>query len=217
MRGGAQMVEDYGMTHLKRLPLDPKSVTPHSQPDGRRRRADASRSRIVEAMLQLAREGMMDPNADLVAERAGVGRRTVFRLFSDMESLYAEMHATMLSRIERIMAIPIEGGTWRARLDALLERRFRLFEEILPIKTAADVHRHHSSFLQTSHATMTRMLREILHFVLPRDVVENPTLFEAVDGVLSIELWRRLRVEQGLSVEAARDVVRRMLAGLVEA
>lgn len=109
--------------------------------DGRRQRSDASRRRIVDAMLELAREGDPAPSADIVAERAGVGRRTVFRLFSDMESLYREMHATMLARIEHIRAMPIEGATWRAQLDALIDRRITLFEEILPIKMAADVHR----------------------------------------------------------------------------
>ncbi|MBP6689360.1 MAG: hypothetical protein KA153_05180, partial [Hyphomonadaceae bacterium] len=48
--------------------------------DGRRQRSDASRRKIAQAMLELLREGEPDPSADLVAERAGVGRRTVFRL-----------------------------------------------------------------------------------------------------------------------------------------
>src|SRR5215470_646283 len=98
--------------------------------DGRRQRASASRARIVAAMLDLAREGELTPSAETVADRAGVGRRTVFRLFSDMESLYREMHAIMLARIEHIRVLPIEGATWRARLDCLVERRAQLFEEV---------------------------------------------------------------------------------------
>jgi len=42
--------------------------------DGRRQRSDASRRKIALAMLDLLREGEADPSADLVAERAGVGR-----------------------------------------------------------------------------------------------------------------------------------------------
>ncbi len=67
--------------------------------DGRRQRSDASRRKIALAMLDLLREGEADPSADLVAERAGVGRRTVFRLFSDMEGVFREMHAIMASRL----------------------------------------------------------------------------------------------------------------------
>src|SRR5215475_11543317 len=124
--------------------------------DGRRERSDASRRKIVDAMLELARAGDPAPSADAVAERAGVGRRTVFRLFKDMESLYREMHATMISRIEHIRAMSIEGETWRERFVCLIERRVRLFEEIMPIEAAANVHRHQSEFLRNAHAANTQ-------------------------------------------------------------
>src|SRR5215470_9153290 len=89
--------------------------------DGRRQRTSTSRGRIVAAMLDLAREGELTPSAETVAERAGVGRRTVFRLFSDMESLYREMHAIMMLRIEDIKAIPVKGDTAAERLAGIVE------------------------------------------------------------------------------------------------
>lgn len=183
--------------------------------DGRRQRSDASRRRIVDAMLELAREGDPAPSADVVAERAGVGRRTVFRLFSDMESLYREMHATMIARIEHIRTMPVEGETWRERLDALIERRITLFEEILPIKMAADVHRWHSAFLRKAHAGNAAALREIMLFVLPAQLKKDEDLVEALDAALSIETWERLRKDRALPVKAARRVVERTVAGLV--
>jgi AcrR family transcriptional regulator len=183
--------------------------------DGRRERSDASRRKIVEAMLELAREGEPAPSADAVAERAGVGRRTVFRLFKDMESLYREMHATMVERIEHIRAMEIEGETWRERLACLIERRVRLFEEVLPIETAASVHRHHSEFLRDAHTTTSQMLREIMMFVLPKTVKADADCVEALDAAMSIEVWRRLRWQQGLSVKAARRVFERTAYALL--
>jgi AcrR family transcriptional regulator len=56
--------------------------TSDPQTDGRRKRADANRRRIALAMLELVRAGETKPSADQVAEAAGVGRRTVFRLFA---------------------------------------------------------------------------------------------------------------------------------------
>jgi AcrR family transcriptional regulator len=183
--------------------------------DGRRQRSDASRRRIVEAMLELARRGDPAPSADAVAERAGVGRRTVFRLFKDMESLYREMHATMLARIEHIRAMEIDGESWRERFACLLERRVRLFEEILPIEAAANVHRHHSAFLRDAHAATAQMLRDIMLFVLPKAAKADADRLEALDVMLSIEVWRRLRWEQGLSARAAKRVLERTAEALL--
>ena len=184
--------------------------------DGRRERSDASRRKIVEAMLELAREGEPAPSADAVAERAGVGRRTVFRLFKDMESLYREMHATMIARIEHIRAMEIEGETWRERFACLVDRRVRLFEEIMPIEAAANVHRHQSEFLRNAHAANSSMLRDIMLFVLPKAAKADADLVEALDAAMSIETWRRLRWQQGLSAKAARRVMERTANGLLQ-
>jgi AcrR family transcriptional regulator len=184
-------------------------------PDGRRRRTAESRERIVAAMLDLARDGELTPSAETVADRAGVGRRTVFRLFSDMESLYREIHATMLARIKHIRALPIEGQTWRARLDCLVERRAQLFEEILPIKIAGDAQRHRSVFLQEAHAETVRTLRNLMLFVLPKGLKDDADRVEALDAVLSVDLWRRLRTDQKLTQKAALRVLQMMVDSIV--
>ncbi len=178
--------------------------------DGRRARAVHSRKRIVAAMLTLAREGQATPSADLVAERAAVGRRTVFRLFKDMDSVYAEMHADILARIAPLRDMAIEGATAADRLQRLLDRRVRLFEEILPVKVAADMHRQRSRFLQQSHMAMVQQLREILAGVTPQDCQPGSETFEALDAALSFDVWRRLRQDQGLSAGQAEAVLRRL-------
>lgn len=183
--------------------------------DGRRKRSDASRRKIALAMLDLLREGEADPSADLVAERAGVGRRTVFRLFSDMEGVFREMHAIMTSQLTPEFARPLTATTWRGRLDELIERRAKAFEQMLPIKTAADARRYTSNFLKTEHKNITRLQRQALLAVLPATFARNEML-EALDLALSFEAWRRLRDEQGLSVRQAQEVLRRMVSALVD-
>lgn len=182
--------------------------------DGRRQRSDVSRRRIAAAMLELLREGQTNPSAELVAERAGVGRRTVFRLFSDMEGVYREMHAIMVERLSPEFLAPFKGATWRARLDELIERRARMFDQMLPIKSASDAHRYRSNFLQAEHKNLTRMQRETLREVLPQSVAKGET-FEALDMALSFEAWRRLRHEQGLSVKQAVGVLRHAARALI--
>lgn len=182
--------------------------------DGRRQRSDASRRKIALAMIELLREGEADPSADLVAERAGVGRRTVFRLFSDMEGVFREMHAIMTSRLTPEFSRPFEATTWRERLDELIERRAKAFEQMLPIKTAADARRYTSDFLEVEHRNVTRLQREALLAVLPASLAKGEML-EALDLALSFETWRRLRYEQGLSVKQAQAILRRLVSALV--
>lgn len=189
--------------------------SPPAEVDGRRQRSNASRRKIAHAMLELLREGEPDPSADLVAERAGVGRRTVFRLFSDMEGVFREMHDIMTSRLTPEFVRPFEATTWRARLDELVERRAKAFEQMLPIKTAADARRYTSNFLQIEHKKVTRLQREALRDILPTALAKGDML-EALDLTLSFEAWRRLRHEQGLSVKQSQAVLRQMLAGLVD-
>ena len=55
--------------------------------DGRALRSERSRRPIVEALFALVGEGVLQPTAQQVADRAGVGIRTVFRHFEDMDAL----------------------------------------------------------------------------------------------------------------------------------
>ncbi|MEZ5995799.1 MAG: TetR/AcrR family transcriptional regulator [Hyphomonadaceae bacterium] len=183
--------------------------------DGRRRRSDASRRRIALAMLDLAREGEAAPSADMVAERAGVGRRTVFRLFSDMDGVYREMHAVMVERLQPQFLAPFKASGWRARLDELVDRRSRMFDEMLAIKSAADAHRYRSNFLQREHKRLTRLQRDTLRAILPAALAEGAVL-EALDLALSFEAWRRLRHEQSLSLKQASAVLRQLVRALVD-
>jgi AcrR family transcriptional regulator len=175
--------------------------------DGRRLRSNASRRRIALAMLELVRSGVIDPSAEAVALRAGVGRRTVFRLFNDMEGLYREMHGVMTERLTPMFAAPFLARTWRERVEELIERRAVIFEEMLPIKTAADTRRHHSEFLQSGHRKITKLQRKALEAVLPASIAQGDKL-EALDLMLSFEAWRRLRHEQRLTIKQSVATLR---------
>lgn len=185
------------------------------QIDGRRQRADANRRRIAEAMLDLLRSGETDPSADLVAEQAGVGRRTVFRLFNDMEGVYREMHGLMTAQLAPMFDAPFEARSWRERVDELIERRAKMFEIMLPIKSAADAHRFRSQFLQKEHLKITRLQRETLIAVLPAQIAGNPDKIEALDLIASFEAWRRLRQEQRLPIKQAVATLKTMARALL--
>jgi AcrR family transcriptional regulator len=183
--------------------------------DGRRRRSENSRARIVDAMLALIAAGEITPTAELVATRAEVGLRTVFRHFRDMDSLYAEMSERM-SAYYADWDAPFAAADWRGQLDEACNRRASTFERLMPFKRAADAHRHISASLQLRHAILLAAMRARLLALLPPRLADDEVAFEAIDLVLSFESWQRLRIDQGRSPESARAILRHTLNRLIE-
>lgn len=183
--------------------------------DGRKLRADGNRARIVDALLGLIGEGMVLPTAEAVAARAGVGLRTVFRHFKDMESLYAELSARMRAQISPLVAEPLTGADWRERLGQMLDRRAQIYERLTPYKIADDAHRAGSATLQAQHAQMVATQRKILNAVLPPEL-RGAVAAHAIDVAASFEVWLRLRRDQGLSVARARETVRLIVDGVID-
>jgi AcrR family transcriptional regulator len=183
--------------------------------DGRRRRAQDSRQRIVNAVMDLIGEGQVFPNAEQVAARADVGLRTVFRHFNDMESLYREMSAIIERQLMAVAAQPLQATDWRDRVLELAARRANTFDMIAPFKRASDVHRHRSPTLQADVGRLVQMSRAIVRRELPPEIVADDHRFEMIDMLLSFEIWDRLRLGQGLDKAAAQALIEREVRRLI--
>lgn len=181
--------------------------TPKPSVDGRRVRGEDNRRRIVDALLKLVASGVVSPSADEVAAKAGVGLRTVFRHFADMESLYREISERMTLEILPITQRPFRSEDWRERLEELVNRRAQVFERLLPFKIAGDAHRYGSTFLTREQAAIVKTLREALRHAIGPKAIDDKLRFEALDLFISFEAWRRLRVDQGLAARDARAVM----------
>jgi len=186
-----------------------------SEPDGRRRRGQDNKARIVAAMLAMVREGDLAPGAEQVAARADVGLRTVFRHFQDMDSLYREISASIERELALVIARPFKAQTWRERLIEMVARRAAGFEKVLPLQQAASASRHRSRFLAADHSRRVKLSREVILRQLPREVAADRALVDALDLLLSVEAWSRLRIEQGLSPKAARETLTAAVGRLI--
>ena len=187
----------------------------HLATDGRLRRSQRSGQAILEALLQLVGEGHVAPTAQQVAARAGVGIRTVFRRFSDMESLFAEMDARLQAEVAPLLLDGRPEGRIAERARALIRQRVALFERIAPFKRSGNLKRQRSPFLQDRHTALVRELRADLQRWLPELRRSPADLADALDLALSFEAWDRLRVEQRLSRERAQAAVERTVLALV--
>ena len=183
--------------------------------DGRVRRGERSGQAIVDALVVLVGEGILEPTAQQVAARAGVGIRTVFRRFSDMEGLFARMNARVQTEALPLLVggEPSGGPVERAR--ALVGRRIAFFERIAPYKRSANRKRWRSPFLRDRHARLVRALRADLTRWLPELRRAPEDVVDALDLATSFEAWDRLRTEQRLGRERAHAVVERIVLGLV--
>ncbi len=186
------------------------------RPDGRARRREKSRAAIVAALFDLVGSGVLQPTAQQVAARAGVGIRSVFRHFDDMDGLYAELDARLREEAAPLLRSTPPSGSLRERAVALVERRVRFFERIAPYKRAGNLQRWRSDFLRRSHAAVVRELRTALREALPELAEAPPAFGEALDLTTSFEAWDRLRTDQRLSRERAQSAVECAVLGIVE-
>lgn len=186
--------------------------------DGRRQRSENNRARIVEAMLALVAEDATIglPSAEAVAAKAGVGLRTVFRLFEDMDGLYRGMQAVMMARFADMLMPLSSTGDWREDLRRELARRAELYEVLLPLQIAADSQRHRSPALQEGKARMVALSRGLLLQLLPAEATRDGDRISALELTVSFEAWRRLRKEQGQSTENARRIMTWMAERLLD-
>ncbi|TZG29253.1 TetR/AcrR family transcriptional regulator [Sphingomonas montanisoli] len=83
-------------------------------------RKQAVRQRIVDALLSLLRDGE-DINHDRVAERAGVGRRTVYRYFPDREMLMQSVWTGVTSLAGPDVAFPTTEADLLATMPGIYE------------------------------------------------------------------------------------------------
>ena len=192
---------------------DTEIYTPTS--DGRHQRSRDSKRKIVTAMLELVRAGVIAPTAEEVAARANVGLRTVFRRFKDMESLYVEMSLAISQKVAPLLDEAPSHEDWRQNFRQLLERRLQLYEIIMPYRIAANAMKLKSHILLSRHSELVRDERKLLRGVLPGFLLADPVLAEALEAALSFDMWNQLRNDQDLNVIEATAVVQKFCTALL--
>lgn len=185
--------------------------------DGRRRRSAQSREAIVSAMFELVGEGDLRPSAQRVADRAGVGIRTVFRHFDEMDRLFAEMSDRLRATLRPLLDQAENSGSLASRARHLVVKRCEVYEKMGPYKRSGNLQRPKSAFLQKAHRAMVRDLRLNLERWLP-EVASSPTrVANAIEAAVSFEAWDRLRSDQKLSYKDTREAMQTTVDALVQA
>lgn len=186
----------------------PKPAHGEAAQDGRVLRGARNHALIVKAIYDIVRSGKVEPTIEEVATRAGVGVRTIFRQFNDLETLSRRLSERVIAEVIELGLPTPPSGRLADDLPALIARRARVFEHLLPFRRSGRIVRHRVIFLQEQDARMTQMLREGLRAVLkPHRVADPDKLLESLDLLLSPEAWERLRDQQRLSPARAEQVL----------
>lgn len=165
--------------------------------------------------MALVRAGQVSPSAEAVADQAGVGLRSVFRHFNDLESLYREIGAAVAAQVRPLIEAPFAGQHWRDQLDELLARKIQVFEDVMMFYIAGAVHQHTSAFARADHEQAVAMEHKALRKLLPDTLRQDRDLVAALELTVSFDSWIRLRRTQGLSLKRSREVTRRLIEALL--
>ena len=183
--------------------------------DGRRQRSERSQTAIIEAALALMDEGALVPTAQQIADRAGVGIRSFFRHFADMDSLFLAADEMLISSYEALFEVDNRAGTLSERVARAIDLYGNAFEQLRPIILCTQAQLWRSPKLRENYAWHQKRLRKELELWLPEVVALPKDRSEALHAVASFDMWHRLREHQGLSPKASSDIVTSLVNDLI--
>jgi TetR/AcrR family transcriptional regulator of autoinduction and epiphytic fitness len=187
--------------------------------DGRVARGQRTRRNVAEALIELLREGDLEPTARAVAERAGVSLRLVFHHFSEMDDLYHYVAALQLRRQWSGMPRVSAKLALATRVERTVAHRAALYEEISAVRRALARRVPSSKGVTATIAAADALLLEDLKATFaPELAALSPSaaleVLEAMEVATSWEAWERLRTGSLLQTRGARRVMTRMLEAL---
>jgi len=184
--------------------------------DGRVARRERNRDAVVDAIMVLIQSGETQPSMADVARLAGVSERSIFRHFETRDALFAAVIERQLEVVSALLQEVPTSGSLADRVDAIVDGRARLYEEITPMRRAALQFAEVSDQVAERLADSRQWLRDELEEVFARELTRRPVaerrdLLAAVAMTTSWEAWNLLRTVEGCSVVRARRVVGRTL------
>jgi TetR/AcrR family transcriptional regulator, regulator of autoinduction and epiphytic fitness len=181
--------------------------------DGRTQRRERNRTAVVEALLELYREGHLDPSTDEIAARAGVSPRSLFRYFEDVDALVEVAVARQQERLAPLFAVTVDPTLgFDERLERLVATRLDLYEGMGHVARVARAVANHQPRAAAELTRIRAFLREQLATAFAAELGSLPRparaqALAAADVLTSWEAVDLLRRDQGLDRAAAAAVV----------
>jgi AcrR family transcriptional regulator len=200
---------------------DPRDIHRSSEKepesDGRRRRSQRSRERILHALAEALSEPDLELTPEQLAARSGYSISTIFRHFGDQEGLARAMRGLVMSRVQTILGAGPFAGSEDERARELVRRCAAVFETVGPFIRTMSRNRYAVEEEGPRAQQIDRLVRGLILEALG-DVLDgrHDATGEMLAAVLSPGTWSHMRTTQGHGAERATELlettVRRLLS-----
>ncbi|MBV9487936.1 MAG: TetR/AcrR family transcriptional regulator [Frankiaceae bacterium] len=189
--------------------------------DGRRARRGRNREAVVDALLELFREGELSPSVAAGAERSGVSLRSVFRYFDDLDEMGRIAIARHTEGVQHLFPLPKLGeGARTDRIKRMADHRVTLYEAVAPIVRATMIRAPFQPVIAAGLRDRREFLRGQVEAQFAPEIsrvseADRFALVAALDALTSfetLELWHR---DRGLAFTKCASVMRRALDQLL--
>jgi AcrR family transcriptional regulator len=201
--------------------MTPSPANDTGKVDGRVLRGERTRARIVDALINLIREGSLVPRAVDIAGRAGVSVRSVFQHFADFRELYlAAADRAVENVIPLLTDIPIDQPL-DARIEQFIDQRVALCEAVAPLSRASALYDPDGASAQKRMDVGRSFSRRRIEQVFAPELaaagdVARQQIVEAIMVAGDWETWDRLRRAESLEPAQARLVMSRLVRAVVQ-
>jgi AcrR family transcriptional regulator len=191
--------------------------------DGRVLRGQRNTQAILDALLDLYRQGILTPTLTEVAHAAGVTTRAVYHRFPDIEAIAREVGRRQIKdHRARFYAVPLCEGPLHERIVSFVELRIAMYERIAPVRRAAMVNLHRSDFIREQlrfvWALGRQQIEQAFDYELKRlEEPQRKQLLESLDVLTSFECWDRMRTRQQLNETDVLAILIDLLTGALAA
>ncbi len=186
--------------------------------DGRQLRRMRNRDAVVEALLDLYREGNLSPNAEQIAARSGLSPRSLFRYFEDVDDLIrAAIHRQQTRAVPLVLIEATPDLPFQARVTALVDQRFRLYDAVGNSATVARLRAPFAPLVDDMLRRNREFLRSQMANLFAPELAGmegSAAALAAADVVTSFESRRLLLDDQGLTPSQAKVVMAGALSAL---
>ncbi|GDX19336.1 hypothetical protein LBMAG07_02570 [Actinomycetes bacterium] len=181
--------------------------------DGRSLRRERNRQDIVDALLSLIENGETEISAALIASKAGLSERSIFRYFDDVNDLYRSVCDQAFSKeIEYALIDDAGVGSLDMKIENFVNQRVRIYTMNEKIAPAARSFAFKNPVIKNQLVVGRKLLRTqiIKHFAEELSVFDKQQQQVAVaiiDSLTTFEYYDMMRSDQKMSVQAIKSVL----------
>ena len=186
---------------------------PASAIDGRSLRRERNRQDIVDALLGLIENGETEISAALIASKAGLSERSIFRYFDDVNDLYRSVCDQAFSKeIEYALIDDAGVGSLDTKIENFVNQRVRIYTMNEKIAPAARSFAFKNPVIKNQLVLGRKLLRTQImkHFAEELSVFDKQQQQVAVaiiDSLTTFEYYDMMRSDQKMSVQAIKSVL----------